>query len=70
MVTATVRVRINTTTYMPVDGQWQIVLSGSVIDLPPDVRLTGSSVDQTFSEPPGMLAAHGKATPVRNLRTR
>ncbi len=70
MTTATQRVKITVPTYMPVDGQWQIVYPGSVVDLPADVKLTGNSIDQTFVESPGTLAPHGKATPVRNFRAR
>lgn len=70
MAAATKRVQINAPTYMPVDGQWQIVYPGSVVDLPAGMNLTGNSIVPTFSEAVGTLGDHGKATPVRNFRAR
>lgn len=69
MTTATKRICINKSTYMKVDGQWQIVLSGSVIDLDASTVITGDSLLPGFSETAGTLAAHGTNTTVRNLRT-
>lgn len=70
MTIAAKRIQINVPTYMPLDGQWQIVLPGSVVDLPAGLTISPSCTVETFSESPGTLAAHGKPTPVRNIRTR
>lgn len=73
MTTASARVQINTPTYMPVDGQWQIVLPGSVIDLPAGLGISTSCTTPVTaaSATPGTLAPHGKATSVSpTLRTR
>lgn len=70
MTIATSRVQINTPTYMKVDGQWQIVYPGSIIDLDSTTRLSAASILPTFSEAPGTLPAHGNSASVRNLRTR
>ena len=67
---ATKRVQINVPTYMQVDGQWQIVYPGSVVDLPANVVISPSCTVTSFSEAPGNLADHGKTTSVRNLRVR
>ncbi len=69
MTVATARVQINTPTYMEIDGQWQIVYPGSVVDLPAGVKISASAT-APLVEAPGTLALNGKATSVRNLRTR
>lgn len=70
MTTATARVQINRPTYMKVDGQWQIVYPGSVVDCDATTNITGDSKLATFSEAPGTLPIHGQSASVRNLRTR
>lgn len=65
------RITINVPTYMQLDGQWQIVDIGSVVDVP-DARAFSPSTITNLSpaEAAGSLATHGKPTPVRNVRTR
>ena len=69
MTAATSRIQINVPTYMSVDGQWQIVLPGSVIDLNAKTNIS-TSCCVPLAESPGTLAPHGGSTSVRNLRTR
>ena len=61
------RVQLNVECYMPLDGQWQIVLAGTVFDCP-TASTFGSATKLTESA--GTLASHGKPTPVRSVRTR
>lgn len=70
MTLATSRVTINVPTYMPLDGQWQIVYPGSVVDLPVGVSIHSSAGTPVTGEAAGTLGAHGKATSVRTVRTR
>lgn len=70
MATATRRVQINKTTYMQVDGAWQIVYPGTVVDLDAVTVLSDECILPSFSEAAGTLPAHGKSASVRNLRTR
>lgn len=73
MTAATSRVQINVPTYMPVDGQWQIVYPGSVVDLPPTVQISAVATTPVIAAAatPGTLAPHGQATPVaKTLRVR
>jgi hypothetical protein len=69
MTIAALRVQIDRPTYLQLDGQWQVVLPGSVIDLPTGLTLSPSCILASFVESPGNLASHGKPTPVRNIRT-
>ena len=55
--------------YMPLDGQWQIVLSGTVIDVPSAIPYAGACTLLSPAEAPGKVASHGKPTPVRGVRT-
>lgn len=62
------RIQITVPTYMHLDGQPQIVLPGTVIDVPTASAFRGSSIP--VAETAGALASHGKPTPVRNVRTK
>jgi len=66
------RIQINVPTYMQLDGQWQIVLPGTVCDVPSAASFTGGTAAPAtvVNETAGALASHGKPTPVRNVRTR
>ncbi len=59
--------------YVQLDGQWQIVLPGSVIDVPSASKFAsthqGTGANATLIGT-GTLGAHGKATSVSNIRTR
>lgn len=73
MTAATNRVQINKPTYMEVDGQWQIVLPGSVIDLPATVNVSPVCTTPVIAAAttPGTLAPHGRSTSVGStLRSR
>jgi hypothetical protein len=60
------RVQLKQTIYMILDNQPQIVLSGSVIDIPDSVTLSAVHF-QALVETPNNVT---KSTSVRNLRTR
>lgn len=63
------RIQLLHDVYMKVDGQWAIVLSGSVIDVPDKAVFAGKHVSVLSpGEPAGALAPHGGPTPVRSLR--
>lgn len=62
------RITITTPTHMPLDGQWQVVLPGSVIDVP-DAGAYSTKNTVPVRGGGGTLASHGKPTPVRNIRT-
>jgi hypothetical protein len=62
------RIVINVPTYMVLDGQWQIVYPGSVVDVPSAASFT--AVSTVIADAAGTLRSHGKPTPVRNVRTR
>jgi len=68
MTVAAQRVQISVPHFMQLDGQWQVVMPGSVVDMPTagPVAPTTATV---LAETPGNLAPHGKPTPVRNIRT-
>lgn len=63
------RITVNVPTYMNLDGQWQIVLPGSVIDVPTAGAFSPSTHTRVRNETAGSLASHGGPTPVRNIRT-
>ncbi len=65
-----VRYQLTKDVYMPLDGQWTIVLSGTVFDAPDTVGVH-SSTAATLSpgETPG-VPVNGKPTSVRNARRR
>jgi hypothetical protein len=68
---ANVRYQLTKDVYMPLDGQWQIVLSGTVFDDAPTVGYAPATVSVLSpGETPGALGAAGKATSVRGVRTR
>lgn len=65
------RYQITKPTYMPLDGQWQIVYPGTVFDAPDsDNYHTTNATKLSPSEPAATLGSHGKPTAVRNVRTR
>lgn len=67
----TARYQLLKDTYMPLNGQWQIVLSGTVFDDDTAIRYSPSSVTVLSpGESASTLAAHGKATSVRGVRTK
>lgn len=61
------RVQLTQTCYMQLDGQWQLVYPGTVIDMPSAPHPSQATV-LSPAEPAGSLASHGKPTPVRNVR--
>lgn len=61
------RITLTSDTYMQLDGQWQVVLRGSVIDVPSHAPFQAVATKETEGASP--LASHGKPTGVRNLRT-
>jgi hypothetical protein len=60
------RVTLTKTCYMKLDGQWQIVLSGSVIDVDKASDLKG--VCAPVAESAGNLGTGNSHKPVRNMR--
>lgn len=62
------RITLNKTTYMPVEGQWQVVLSGSVMDVPDHTAYKGSA-DLTTKDVGTTLVKSGHANKVSNFRT-
>lgn len=68
MTIAASRIQLTQSVYMPLDGQWQVVLPGTVIDLPANVTISPAHA-VVLAEAPGQLGAHGKHTSVRNVRT-
>jgi hypothetical protein len=67
---ANARYQLKADVYMPLNGQWQIVQSGTVFD--DDITkayATAHVVVLSPGEPAGSLGPHGKATSVRNVRT-
>jgi hypothetical protein len=72
------RIQINSPIYMRLDGQWQVVLSGTVCDVSdstvytynPAAHLGVPPIVLSPGEPAGSLASHGYPTPVRNVKTR
>jgi hypothetical protein len=59
------RIQLTALTFMPLDGQWQLVKSGTVIDVPDAAVYRGASTILSPAEPAGTLKSHGKPTPVR-----
>lgn len=59
------RIQITSPTYMRVDGQWDIVLGGSVIDVPSADNFKNHT---KLTETPGAIPSGHGATSVRNLR--
>ena len=65
------RYQLKVDTYMPLDGQWQLVQCGTVFDDNAVVNYSPATVIQLSpGESSGTLASHGKASPVRSVRTR
>ena len=65
------RIQLKDTVYMQLDGLWQLVYSGSVVDVPSALAFSAAHASiLSPTEAAGSLAAHGKPTPVRNVRTR
>ena len=63
------RITLTNDVYMKLDGQWGIVLSGTVIDVPTAGNY--SPPHYTLSATPaGTLGSHGGPTPVSNVRRR
>lgn len=62
----TYRVQINQDTFIDVDGQWCIVQSGSVIDVPDKVKF-GKNQATVLNEASDPLL-NSKNTSVRNMR--
>jgi len=69
---ANARYQLTKDVYMPLDGQWQIVQAGSVFDDNTLVNYHPSTVTVLSPGEPAAaaLSTHGKATPVRGVRTR
>ena len=66
-----VRYQLKSDVYMPLDGQWGLVRSGTVFDDAPTVNYTSTQVTiLSPGEPAGSLGANGRATSVRNVRRR
>ena len=60
------RLQLTQDVYMPLDGQWQIVLSGSVFDVQTPHNISaGHAIN--VAETPAVVT---KPTSVRNVRTR
>jgi hypothetical protein len=65
------RIQITKECYMELDGQGQIVLPGSIVDVPSADAFSGATIQRLSpAEAAGVLASHGKPTRVRNIRTR
>ena len=65
------RIQLLQDIYMPLDSQWQVVLSGSVVDVPDSFNISAKQSTQLSpAEAASTLAAHGKATSVRDVRRR
>jgi len=62
-----IRYQTKTSLYLPIDGQWCIVDSGTVFDDSPSVSYHPSHVT-ILAEPAAALGSHGRATSVRNVR--
>ncbi len=60
------RLQLTQDVYMPLDGQWQIVLSGSIFDVQTPHNLSAGHVTNV-AESPNIVT---KPTSVRNIRTR
>lgn len=60
------RIQLTQDIYMPLNGQWQIVLSGSVIDIPATLNIAPSHATILAETP----AAVTKPTSVRSVRTK
>lgn len=60
------RIQLTQDVYMHLDGQPQIVLSGSIIDVPATVNLSAKHIS-TVAETPASVT---KTTSVRSVRTR
>ncbi len=75
MTTAATRVQVRVPCWMIIDNQPQVVMPGSVIDLPASSTVSTTShttlgtTSPATGEAPGALASHGGPTSVRNLRT-
>lgn len=68
---ANVRYQLKTDVYMPLDGQWGIVKSGTVFDDLPTVNYSPAHVTiLSPGEPAGTLGPHNKSTSVRNVSRR
>ncbi len=65
------RYQLKVDTYMPLDGQWQLVQCGTVFDDNAIVNYNPATVTKLSpGEASTTLSSHGKATPIRNVRTR
>lgn len=65
------RIQLLKDTYLLLDGQGQIAMCGSVIDVPDSFNIRSAEATQLSpGEAAGSLASHGKPTPVRKIRTR
>ena len=64
------RVKLLQDIYMPLDGQWQMVLSGSVVDIPDTMNISAAQATQLSpGEAAGALhPTHQKPTSVRDVR--
>jgi len=63
------RVQLTQTCYMQLDGQWQLVYPGAVMDVATAAAFNPAHVTVLSpGEAAGALASHGKPTPVRNIR--
>ena len=60
------RIQLKDHVYMPLQGQWQIVLTGSVIDVPTAGAFSSAHYTK-LSEAAGTLV-NNTHTPVRNVR--
>jgi hypothetical protein len=65
------RIQLVKDVYMKIDNQWQIVLSGTVIDVPSSLAYSGPQITVLSpAQPSGVLASHGGPTSVSGKRTR
>ena len=65
----TARIQLTQPVYMPIDGQWQIVDIGSVIDVPANVTIALAH-GTVLAETTKTLPIATSPTAVRNVRTR
>lgn len=63
------RITLATDVYMKVDGQWQVVLRGSQLDVPSAAAFKNVHIDAVTPNT-GTLLNGVHATPVANFRTK
>ena len=64
------RIQLSVAHYMKLDGQWTIVESGTVIDVPDAAAFQGTAKVLSPGEAAGTLTIANTPTPVRSVRRR